>query len=292
MIYFAKKVIKDLKGNLFLNTITLMAIVFSVLIFSAFSLFFVNAGALVNRWIEDARIMVYLKPDISAATISGLGKTITAIPNVRGVEFIPREKALERFRAQLGKQASLLDGITENPLPDAYEVLMGGQSWNWDHIEPIALSIRALNGVAEVEYGQAWLARFVNLLNLFRLTIYGMGGLFFMAVIFFVANTIRLVLYSRREEIDIMRLVGASENFIRYPLYVQSLLLGVIGGILGIGALFELYRLLVANVGTTMVSEFFDMRFLPVEIIFAILSGSMFVGWLGCYISLRKFLRS
>ncbi|WP_373497846.1 cell division protein FtsX [Desulfococcus sp.] len=292
MIYFAKKVIKDMKGNFFLNAVTLMAIVFSVLIFSAFSLFFVNAGALVNRWIEDARIMVYLQPDVSAAKISRLGERMAAVPDVRGVEFIPRDKALERFRAQLGKQASLLDGITDNPLPDAFEVLMGVRSWRWDHIETIALRIGALDGVAEVEYGQAWLGRIVNILNLFRLTIFGMGGLFFMAVIFFVANTIRLVLYSRREEIDIMRLVGASENFIRYPLYVQSLLLGAIGGVLGIGVLFELYRLLTANMSATMASAFFEMRFLPVEIILTILSGSMFVGWLGCYISLRKFLRS
>jgi cell division transport system permease protein len=292
MIYFAQKVIKDLKGNLFLNTVTLTTIALSVLIFSAFTLFFINAGALVNRWIEDARIMVYLKPDVAAETIARLSKTMEAIPDVRGVEFIPREKALERFRIQLGKQASLLDGITENPLPDTYEVLMGVQSWNWDHIEPIAGKIKALDGVDEVEYGQEWLGRFVNILNLFRLTVYGMGGLFFMAVVFFVANTIRLVLYSRREEIDIMRLVGASEGFIKYPFYVQSLFLGVIGGGVGIGVLFELYRLLDANVGTSMASAFFKMRFLPVEIILAILSGSVFVGWLGCYISLRKFLRS
>lgn len=89
-----------------------------------------------------------------------------------------------------------------------------------------------------------------------------------------------------------MRLVGASEGFIKYPFYVQSLFLGVIGGGVGIGVLFELYRLLDANVGTSMASAFFKMRFLPVEIILAILSGSVFVGWLGCYISLRKFLRS
>ncbi len=292
MIYLAQKVIKDLKGNLFLNTVTLTTIALSVLIFSAFTLFFVNAEVLVNRWVEDVRIMVYLKPDLTAETIGGLGKAIEAISDVRAVEFIPREKALERFRIQLGKQASLLDGITKNPLPDAFEVLMGIRSWNWDHIEPIAEQVKALDGVAEVEYGQEWLGRFVNVLNLFRLTVYGMGGLFFMAVVFFVANTIRLVLYSRREEIDIMRLVGASENFIKYPFYVQGLFLGAMGGGLGLVVLFELYRLLDANVGTSMVSAFFVMRFLPVEIIAAILVGSMCVGWLGCYISLRKFLRS
>jgi len=292
MIYLTRKVVKDLKGNFFLNFVTLTTIALSVLIFSAFTLFFVNAGALVDRWIEDARIMVYLKPDVTAETIARLAASMEAIPNVRGVEFIPRDKALERFRVQLGRQASLLDGITDNPLPDTYEVLAGGESWSWDHIEPIAEKISAMDGVDEVEYGQEWLGRFVNILNLFRLTVYGMGGLFFMAVIFFVANTIRLVLYSRREEIDIMRLVGASENFIKYPFYLQSLFLGALGGVVGMGVLFELYRLLDANVGTSMASTFFEMRFLPIEIILAILSGSAFVGWLGCYISLRKFLRS
>jgi len=292
MIYFAKKVIKDLKGNLFLNAVTLTTIALSVLIFSAFNLFFLNAGALVNRWVEDTRIMVYLKTDLSAEAAAGLGEAIAAIPDVREVEFVSRKQAIERFRGQLGDQASLLDGITENPLPDSYEVLVGVRSWNWDHIDPIAEKIRVMKGVEEVEYGREWIGRFVNILNLFRLTLYGMGGLFFMAVVFFVANTIRLVLYSRREEIEIMRLVGASERFIKYPFYAQSLFLGGLGGLVGIGVLFELYRLLIANVGKVMVSTFFEMRFLPVENLFIILSGSAFVGWLGCYISLRKFLRS
>ncbi|AOY57374.1 MULTISPECIES: permease-like cell division protein FtsX [Desulfococcus] len=292
MIYFAKKVIKDLKGNLFLNAVTLTSIALSVLIFSAFNLFFLNAGALVNRWVEDTRILVYLKKDLPAEAVAGLGKTLSAVPDVREVTFVSRKQALERFRVQLGEQASLLDGITENPLPDSYEVLVGVRSWNWDHIDPIAEKIRVLDGVAEVEYGREWLGRFVSILDLFRLTLYGMGGLFFTAVVFFVANTIRLVLYSRREEIEIMRLVGASERFIKYPFYVQSLLLGAVGGLVGIGVLFELYRLLVANVGTVVVSSLFEMRFLPVQTLFIILLGSALVGWLGCYISLRKFLRS
>jgi cell division transport system permease protein len=292
MIYFTQKVLKDLKGNLFLNAVTVASTALSVLIFSAFALFFVNVGALANRWVEDARIMVYLNPDAEAETIARLGEAIKSIPDVRGLEFVPREAALQRFRAQLGSQGSLLDGIAENPLPDAYEVLVKVRSWSWDRIGPVAGKIGAMDGVDEVEYGQEWMGRFVNILNLLRLTLYGMGGLFFMGTVFFVANTIRLVLYSRREEIEIMRLVGASENFIKYPIYAQSLFLGMIGGILGLGILFQLYRLLEANVANTMSSSFFEIRFLPVEIAAAVFSGSLLVGWLGCYISLRKFLRS
>jgi len=158
--------------------------------------------------------------------------------------------------------------------------------------------------VEEVEYGQQWMGRFMNLLNLFRLTGYALACLFFMAAVFFVANTIRLVLYSRREEVEIMRLVGASEGFIKDPFYIQSMIQGALGGVIGLGTLFVMFRFVVGDwtleIGDWKLetaSDFqflisdFQIQFLSPEIFIGILLGSMFVGWLGCYISLRQFLK-
>lgn len=293
MLLFVRKALRDLRGNLFLNTVTIVAIALAVLIFSAFSLFFQNAENVLTGWIRELRLMVYLTPDLSQPQWEDIGRKIETVPNVGEAVFVSKETALERFRKQLARQASLLDGLTENPLPDAFEVELTVSLETWEKVADIAEAIKKITGVASVEYGQEWLGRFVHILNLFRLTGFGMGALFFMASVFFVANTTRLALYSRRDEIEILRLVGASESYVREPFYIQSILLGCLGGGIGLLILFLLYRILIANAAAMGTTGFIlPIRFLSARYCLSIFFGSVFVGWLGCFISLKQFLRS
>ena len=119
-----------------------------------------------------------------------------------------------------------------------------------------------------------------------------MGALFFMAAIFIVANTIRLVIYSRREEVEIMRLVGATDNFIKIPFYFEGLIQGALGAIMGLGILYFSFFLIVTNVEQEFLPGIFQLKFIPSAILCEILLGSMLVGWLGCYISLKQFLKN
>ncbi len=121
---------------------------------------------------------------------------------------------------------------------------------------------------------------------------YAMGTLFFVAAIFIVANTIRLVIYSRREEVEIMRLVGATDSFIKIPFYIVGLIQGALGAAIGTGLLYLLFSLMSVNVEQEFLPELFRLKFIPPSILGAILIGSMLVGWLGCYISLKQFLKT
>ena len=291
MIHFIHRTLKDLASNFFLNSVTIITIAFAVLIFSAFTLFFINADDLLRFWIKDMRIMVYLKNSTAESAVREMQEKIRKMPGVGEVVFIPKDQAMERFKKQLGRQASLAEGLRHNPLPDALEIRMEASSQNWDIIVPAAREIAAFPAVEEVEYGAQWLDRFIYVLHLFRLTAYAMGGLFFLAAVFFVANTIRLVLYSRREEIEIMRLVGASEGFIKDPFYVQGMLMGLLGGAAGLGGLFALLRVIAHSTADYIPADYFHLRFIPPEVAGAILAGSIFVGWTGCFISLRQFLK-
>jgi cell division transport system permease protein len=131
----------------------------------------------------------------------------------------------------------------------------------------------------------------MSIINLFRLTGYAMGGLFFLAAVFIVANTIRLVLYSRREEVEIMRLVGATDGFIKAPFYIEGLVQGALGGMIGLAVLFVIFLLVSLNVEQGLTAGLFTIRFLSPGASCGILVCSMFVGWLGCYLSLKQFLR-
>jgi cell division transport system permease protein len=128
--------------------------------------------------------------------------------------------------------------------------------------------------------------------NLFRLASYGMGTLFFMAAIFIVANTIRLVIYSRRDEVEIMRLVGATDNFIKIPFYFEGIIQGALGAFFGLGLLYLAFLFISSNVEQGLLPGLFRITFLPPETLGWILLGSMAVGWLGCYISLKQFLKA
>jgi cell division transport system permease protein len=194
------------------------------------------------------------------------------------------------LKKQMKHQSSLLSDLKENPLPDAFEIRMIAASQNREKIETLADRIESLPSVEAVEYGQGWLDRFANIFNLFRLAGYAMGGLFFMASVFIVANTTRLVLYSRREEVEIMRLVGAEDGFIKAPFYIEGLIQGAVGGLIGLILLYVTFLFISSNVEQDLSYSFFHIRFLPPEIFLIIIVCSMLVGWIGAYISLKQFL--
>jgi len=289
-LYF-KRALKDIINNRFLNAVTIITIALSVLIISAFILFFVNTSDLMNSWKEGIRLMVYLKSGVQEDNRLEIKYKIQNMDGVRDARFISKDEALERFKKQMKRQSSLLLNLKQNPLPDAFEIHMAASSQNSEKIELLASQIETLPYIEEVEYGQLWLGRFTGIFNLFRLAGYAMGCLFFMATVFIVANTIRLVLYSRREEVEIMQLVGAADRFIKGPFYIEGLIQGALGGFIGLVVLFFTFIYVSSSVEQDFSFNLLNIRFLSPGIIFLIIIGSMFVGWFGCYLSLKQYLK-
>ncbi|MEZ4551019.1 MAG: FtsX-like permease family protein [Desulfobacterales bacterium] len=116
-------------------------------------------------------------------------------------------------------------------------------------------------------------------------------GFFFIATFLIIANTIRLIMYSRREEIEVIRIIGADEAFIKYPLFIAGLAQGFLGGIAGVVLLYLAYILTVPNFSRDTVFSFFEIRFVSMEFAVALIFCSMMIGWVGCYFSIRKFLK-
>jgi cell division transport system permease protein len=291
MMIYCKRAVKDILEHRFLSVVTIITIAISILIASAFTLFFINASTIVNSWKKGIRIMVYLKPNTPKIQVTQTKRNIQELQGVRDVQFISKKEALIRLKDQMRRQSSLLDNLKENPLPDAFEIRLSESFQNQEKIGKLAARLESLQPVDDVEYGQVWLGRFTNILNLFRLTGFVMGSLFLLATVLIVANTIRLVLYSRRKEVEVMRLVGATDGFIKAPFYIEGLIQGALGGIIGLGALFVLFMFISSNMGQELTSSFFTIRFLSWETFLGIWGCSMFVGWIGCFVSLKQFLK-
>jgi cell division transport system permease protein len=211
---------------------------------------------------------------------------------VSAVRFVSKEEGLQALKAQMEHQGSILENLRDNPLPDALDIRLTAAGQSAASLEGLAAKLDALEGIEAVEYGQRWIGRVARILDLFRLVGYTMGGLFFVAAVFIVGNTIRLTLYSRREEVEIMRLVGATDRFIMVPFYLQSMIQGALGGVMGLGALLVMYALLQARLEEGMRLYLLNMRFLPPGMAGAVVLGSMIVGCLGCHLSLRQYLKA
>jgi len=291
MTFYAQRALKDILENRFLNAVTIITIALSVLIVSSFGLFFLNAQDMFNAWKKGVRIMVYLESGTSEAQRLDTRFRLQTIAGIKRIRFISKDDALTLMKTRMQRQASLLDNLRENPLPDDFEVSMATEANSPEKIEFLAQRIEGLPSVSEVEYGQQWIERFANFFNLFKLAGYGMGGLFFMATVFIAANTIRLVLYSRREEIHIMRLVGATDNFIKVPFYLEGLIQGFSGGVIGLGVLYAAYSAVGSQFEQTLSAEMVAIRFFSLGICAAIIGCGMLTGFLGSFFSLRQFTR-
>jgi cell division transport system permease protein len=287
---FWKKTFQDFRDNPLLSIVTLLTIATSILIVSAMLLFFTNVGNLLTYWRSGIKIMIYLENSSDDAMRLAVKYRVQKLPGVVDARFIPKDEGFNWLLEQMRGTPSLLADLKDNPLPDAFEIHLTADHRSLIDIERLAAQLERMEGVADVEYGQQWLGRFSQVMELFRLAGYVLGTLFTLAATFIVANTIRLVLYARREEIEIMRLVGAEDWFIKTPFYIQGVLQGLAGGGIGMLALWGLYRFVTANLAPGVAAGIGSVAFLPLSIVAAILFGSTVIGWLGCYLSLKQFL--
>lgn len=286
-----KRSVADIKNNKFLHSITLITIMLSILIVGTFVLFASNAGELLDRWKSGIKIIVYLEDNISRSEINRTNLEISDFREVESVDFISAQMGLKELKNSMSRQKGLFENLNENPLPDSFEVFIRSEFKDIHTIESLASKIERFQSVSEVEYGKEWVGKFAKLISFTRLAAICMGAVFFMVTVFIVANTIRLALYSRKDEIEIMQLVGADERFIKSPFYIQGLIHGIVGGIGGLLILFILFVVFSMNINQDFASFIIRLRFISLQAGVIILVCSTIVGWLGCYISLKQFLK-
>ncbi|MCP4719427.1 MAG: FtsX-like permease family protein [Desulfobacteraceae bacterium] len=291
MTRFVKKALADIRSNRFLNFITIITISLSILIVSVFMLFFENASRVIEVWNQGGRAMIYLENKFSRDSLPGLEKQIHGLGEIDEMVFIPKSQALDKLKKEMASRTEFFKTLKTNPLPDAIEIKMKTHG-SFEQIQEFAQKIESLDLVENVEYGQGWLGKFLNIFNLFKMTGYAMCGLFLFIALFITANTVRLAFYSRRLEVEIMRLVGATEGFIKTPFYVEGLFQGFFGGVVGLGILLVGYLTISSGIAENLAAYVYtDIRFLSVKAILIILFSSTFLGWFGCYLSLKQILK-
>jgi cell division transport system permease protein len=263
----------------------------SLVTVGAFALLSENLARAVDRWEGALKLTVYLQPQATPAAIARVEEYLSTREDFSSRRFVTREEAMERFRTYFGTLAPVLDEIGENPFPASFEIDIPAEAVRSHKLDNEIAALRRVPVVDDVQFDWDWIARlrrFVNLVNILGLVA---GGVLAAAAIFTIANVIRLKMILYREEIDIMRLVGASEGTVRGPFLVEGVVQGLAGALLaiaGLGLLFASGRRLVGG-SQVFVLEFLFSSFLPLATLGALLVAGAAAGAFGSWISLREY---
>jgi cell division transport system permease protein len=291
LVYYLRKALGNIWTNPFLSLVTLSTIAISMLILGLFSLIYLNVQQSLHQLGGELQITAYLQETISPEQAKVLRSKVADWPEVEEITYISKEQALARFRSQLREYAGILEGLKENPLPASLELTLMPQYGRSGNIKELSTRLGRLTGVAEVQYGRKWMAKlrvFVEVMKLVGITV---GGLLLIATIFVISNTIRLTFYSRREELEIMRLVGATDFFIKAPFLIEGLLHGLGGALLAAGGLSLLMLFLFSHLDLPLRLAVMAGSLPTGQLVAGFLGLGLLLGVLGSMVSLRRFLR-
>jgi len=292
--YLFVRAMKNMRRNLFPDVTTVGVITISVLIFSVFSLIAFNLASFLRIWEDRIEVIAYLNRKTPAVEVEALLNRVRQLGGVESVRYISPSDAMAFMETRLGTQKNLLEGIQPTVLPPSLEVKLHKEYRNSARIGEVVSQLKGFSQVEEIQYGQEWVELFSSLVHILRLTQWVLGGLLLLAMAFIISNTLQLTISSRQEEIEIMKLVGASPSFIQVPFYIEGMIQGLLGAGLALVFLFLLQKsvLLYFPLSMKVWFERIPILFLPVETLIGTLLGGMLLGFLGSFMASARFLKS
>lgn len=287
--YFIQEVFHSLRRNNWMTFASIGTVAVSLFVLGVFLILVLNMNRLAGMLESQVQISVYLEDHLTDREKRQIGYDIESLQGIDSVTYVDRETAKERLKERLGDQKYLLDALSEdNPLPDAFEVTVTTPAV----VESAAGAIAAMQGVEEAKYGQDVVEHLFDITRLMRIFGFVLMGLLGGATLFIISNTIRLTVFARRKEIAIMKYVGATDWFIRWPFLLEGIVLGCIGGLIAAVALRSFYAAMAAKIYSTL--AFFPLMpqypFMN-YVTLAILLAGIVIGVIGSVISLKRFLR-
>ena len=287
MGFYFREALLSFRRSALMTTAAILSITTILIIVGMFLLISINSSLFLKNLESQLEIVVYLEDNIPQAEINNLKSNITSIDGIKEVKFVSKEEAYQYLLKNLGEQKDILSAIEKNPLPASFEI----QVKDPKVIEQIANRIAEFKKVEEVEYGQEIAEKLLNFTYVFRRAGMLVLALLVFASILIISNIIKITVYARRNEIEIMSLVGATSWFIKWPFIIEGFLQGFISSVLSTIILYNFYFFAINKVHQAipflpLVVDNVDL--LPIGIAIVLL-GSL-VGILGSMFSVGKYL--
>lgn len=270
---------------------TLLTVSLSVLIFAFFYLIYTNMINTGERLGDDLRLTIYLEDEPVLEMQQQLVKKITDFSPVEEIRFTSRQQAFDKLAAQLGDNVDVLDDLDPSFLPPSIEVYPQKNLSTLAEIKRFSEYLTTLPGAVKVQYGQEWVERFNYFTKLLRIIVILSGVLLILTTTFMVAYTIRLAVVARQAELEILRLLGATNNYIRTPFLIEGFLQGSFGSALGLFALYFLYRWIKVHFTGPGILQLVDFTFFSPPILAIIIAAGIILCIVGSFSAMRKFMR-
>lgn len=291
--YFVRRALRNMRQSPLLCGAAVGTVAVALTILAFFAIVVLNVQKLTRHWSEEVQVIAYLDAVPEERQLQQWMGDIRRLPEVDRVSFVSRAEALARFKKRLAGEADLLDGVAPDILPASLEVTLKEKSRNRQGVSEVVSRLRQNPNLSDLRYGQDWLERFESFVDLLRLAGAILGGFLLFAALFIVANTIKLTLYARRDEIEIMALVGATPIFIRTPFLLEGALQGALGGGLAVAGAYALFQMFLREgLNSLLLASGIDrITFLPWSWQLMLIAAGVFLGLAGSLVSLRKFVR-
>lgn len=287
--YFFKEGISGIRLHGLMSFAAVTVIAACLLIISTFALVAYNIDVLIDGLASQNEIAVFVDETLSREEAQALADSLASVPNVSSVTFIPKEEAFENYLDMLGEDAYVMEDLREdNPLRDEYRVVMTDVARHDETVE----AIKEVMGVAATNSEKEISDRLIQMKNIVNAVSYALMALLGAVSVFIISNTVRLAMFARREEISIMKMVGATDGFIRAPFVIEGAVLGLLSGVFAFLAEWGVYDYIATKLVES--SGIFDMvafaavwkGLLPVMI-----GVGVVIGILGSVLTIRKFLK-
>ncbi len=292
--FVLRRVRSSLRQLLWSHLLTAGIMAMTLFVFGGFMLLETNLQKLLKGWGDQIQITAYLKNDFAAADVPGLIQRVQGMPEVERVRHTSQEQAWRDFQAALGTQSGLLDGLPREVLPASIDISLRPLHRDGSTVQELAERLKKENGVASVEYPQEWVERLGLIVLVLEWIKWIVAGVLFIATFFIVGSTIKLAILARQDEVEILQLIGASEDLIQAPFVIEGMIQGLAGGALAIAGLGIAYGLLQAEVARMggLFAPLDKLSFLNLTSLGLLLGTGWLLGAVGSLVSLRRFLRT
>lgn len=286
-----RQVARNLRQTWPSQFMTLLTVSLSVLIFAFFYLVYMNMLGVGDKLGDDLRLIVYLEEEPGPEMQEQLRRKILAFDEVEEIRFISKAEAYQRFAEQLGDDRDVLDDMPPDFLPASIEVVPLKNLRSLSQVKLFSDYLARLPGTLKVQYGQDWIERFYYFTRLLSIVVLLSGGLLIMTSVFMVSYTIRLTILGRQAELELLKLVGATNNYIRTPFLIEGVLQGILGSTVGIISLYSLFHWIKLRFSGPGILTIFEFSFFQGPTVATIIFISVLLCTVGSYFSMQKFLR-
>ena len=288
LAYFFEEAVQSLWRSRFIGALSVGTIAVSLFVVGAFLAVASSLGEVVARWSQKVQVTFYLEDDLEDRIRKSLEDRLRSDPAIESVELVSRAQALARFKSLFRDLSTLPDDLGQNPFPASFEVTLRSGHHSKEEVTRLVTAYERAPGVEEAQYDLLWIERLATGVRLVRGAGALLGGILVLASVFTISNVIRLTVYARQDELDIMRLVGATRAYVKGPFVVEGMLQGGLGGLLALGLLALALRVLSRD--AALASELLGRTAIAVSptLALALVLGGMAVGVAGSFMSLGR----